>query len=224
MAKRNLGPSNAARLDAWVRAFSKRSDVAVKDSTRGPTWKGAPNSILEPKELDGFYSENNGYSFVWLPTGSTDQSEGGILRIPKRSGSVVLWYKDPGHHEVSPYIDGLIIDEPTDENTTFVLNRYIAGTRKKERVIGGNNASSNEARFFESFSAYLQEGARKAFSWYWQWKETDGLARLRARSLPPETSSDIIVKELVDRGLTADEATDLCNWLGNDARLLVERR
>lgn len=223
MAIKSKVLSLATRLDAWTRAFATREDIKVKALKRGRPWKGAPNSINVKGEVDKFYTENNGFQLAWAFEAPVEGAEaGGVLNILTHSGAKVIWNKDPGHR-AAKYIEGLMLDAPSDENNTLVVRRYVAGSRKQEVVIVSDMATSMTARDFLSLEEYLTEAARNAFAWSWQQpSSTAVIDALRARSLRPDSGPERIVARLIERGLSSEESNALHGWLGADACLLLE--
>jgi len=228
MAKKasNKGLSLAARLDAWARVFSARKDISVRSLERGKPWKGAAQAIHASKEIDQFYTENNGFELVWdLPERASAGLSTGALVIKRGSGTQVLWYEDNGRRSFS-YKIAILIDEPSNEANTLFAHRYIGDTRKVEKVLVFDDASSNESRTFDSFELYLTEGAKRAFAWYWQQPSAtteEILGALRAISADPATPRDALEARIVAAGASADEAKALYDWLGPDASLLVPK-
>jgi hypothetical protein len=233
--KDNLGARLLARLDAWTKAFSTRSDVKVINHKRGKPWKGADGAIYAGPEITSFYTASNGYAFEWCPKDQPDLVS--MLSIPTYTSTQVVFqpFKPAGTFEAS-FADAMRIDTVPSKNQTVAARPKVSS--KTATIL-----SLFTGRRFDSFDGYLTEGARAAFGKGWQWGDADVRATLpwfpegntswqaaetvrallEARSPAADTPVSSLRDQLVARSLTTDEADILVAWLGADVRLTLVR-
>ena len=234
--KSSKSPSLLERLDAWARVFVTRKDVVIHKYERGKPWKSADRSIYAGPDVLAFYREANGFELDWSLTDAPEGSPHGRVGILKASGNEVLFmpFRPMGSFTFKCK-DAMRLDAFRSKNQTFAA-RLSYGEKKNAAIV-----SAFTGRVFESFGAYLAEGARAAFYPGWQygkrsdkaslpwvasdraWDEGEPiLAALRDTSMPDDTPPDVLVAALIAKGLTAEEAKDLFDWLGTDVRLTLQ--
>jgi hypothetical protein len=239
MAKSNkkgdVGAALLARLDAWVKAFSRRPDVKVLAHKRGKPWKAAEGSIYAGPEIASFYGAANGYTFEWCPKDQPDLVSS--LNIPSYTATAVVFqpFRPMGSFEAA-YADAMLLDAVPSKNRTVAA-------RPKPSSKSATILSHFTGRTFDSFDAYLTEGARAAFAKGWQWGDAATRAKLpwfpegntswqpaetlraslEARAPAADTPLEALRAQLIARSLSADEAETLSSWLGPDARVTMVR-
>ena len=231
----NVGATLVERLDAWVKAFSTRTDVKVLSHKRGKAWKAAANSIYGGAELESFYTAANGYALEWCPK---DQPElVSSLNILSYTSTVVVFkpFRAAGGFEAK-YADAMRLDAVLTKNYTLAARVKVSS--KTATIL-----SAFTGRTFPSLDAYLTEGARALFAKGWQWGDASVRktlpwfpegntswqpaetlrTTLEARSPSADTSLEALRALLIARSLTPEEAETLVSWLGVDARLAITR-
>jgi hypothetical protein len=207
------------RLASYLRLFAKRTDVHVSRCE----W-GAPAAVpeLPPGEIADFLGAAT-LHFTWsFEAGEPPQGSGGHLFLAadherKWEGSDGRWLERAS--------SSLLIDHMVDEGLgLLVVDDGDAIAQAKPAFFDAND---DRLIRFASLEAYLTQGARRAFAWYWQnddnaqWSEL--LERLRGASLEAGAGEDALVDRLRAQGASDAEARALCAWLGDDARVLVPR-
>ena len=229
--KGKQGLSLVARLDAWARAFAQRPDVKVGEHKRGKAWKSADSAIYAGSEILAFYTEANGYTLEWSLR--NDPEEVSRVGIPSYTTTQVVFHPfKPAGGFTAKFADAMLLDSFANKNMTAAA--LPKASSKTATII-----SLFTGRTFDSFEAYMTEGARTAFAKGWQWgsaetratlpwfpegnRSWEPAARLRNRlsenSLPEDAPLAQIAERLEQRGLSAEESQALIGWLGVDARL-----
>lgn len=228
--KGKQGLSLVARVDAWARAFVQRPDVKVGEHKRGKAWKSADGSIYAGSEVLAFYTEANGYTLEWSLR--SDPEVVSRLGIPSYTSTHVVFHPfKPAGGFTAKFADAMLLDAFANKNMT-------AAARPKVSSKTATIISLFTGRTFDSFEAYMTEGARAAFAKGWQWGSAETRAtlpwfpegnrswepaeqlrnKLSKSSLPEDAPHTQIAERLEQRGLTAEESQALIAWLGSDAR------
>lgn len=212
-------PPLAERLRLYLQLFANRPDLHVWVHT----WEtpAAPGEPL-PHEPAAFLHDHS-VRFAWSfepPYGDLPSGDGGRLLL------------HPGHGEGwltsnQRWLEGmdasLLIDACVEEALTFLA--VPEGSSTQDAVVTFYNANDETLRPFDSLEDYLTQGARRAFTWYWQadppYESDDLLARLDAASLPANSDAEAILSGLQRQGASPEEAATLLAWLGDDARRLI---
>jgi hypothetical protein len=226
--------SLAARVRTFLDVFGRRGDVLVLEHEVLPgvgverardlreEWGDAAMEHLAP-----FAEEIAGLTFTWALasragelTGRSPGSSGGRLAI-RSARDLRMRRNDGGMPEhvlafipidvfVAEGRGGLARDRGEDAAWRMVFE----------------DASRNRIVEMESWASYLTRGARRAFTWYWQVDDPLGaeiLLALRARSMPAHTPRAVLLARLRDAGVGDGLASELLEWLGDDAVLLFTR-
>lgn len=209
----------AQRLRIYLRLFAARDDLHVWVHTwETPTQPGEPL----PDEPAAFLRDH-ALRFAW-------SFEPPYATLPSGDGGRLLLH--PGHGEgwltaQERWLEGmdasLLIDACVEEGLTFLAIPEGASTQDATPVF--YNANDETLRPFDSLEDYLTQGARRAFTWYWQADPPDEsdalLQRLDAASLPARSGDQALLDGLQRQGASSEEAAALLAWLGDDARRLI---
>lgn len=208
------------RLEAWIRMLRLRTDLTFKPDVHVEPAK-EPLPDFFPEDLRAFGAHTSELSFVYRGPAGTDAA--GFLCLTPSA------MNEPAYLE----LDGEVVDE----GAMYILDGDIEGTGKATWLVAAPGKAARivyslEAVLeFPSFTEYVTEGAKRGFE-YGQW-QADARKRseqrnqyegtLSSSSLPRSTPLPELRAGLVARGLEAEMADDLIEWLGADVALLLPK-
>lgn len=216
-------------LRAWARAFAARRDVFIVDSRFEPGIEAGPALGDLPPDAAAFARACGGVELTWVFDEDKEKRDG--FSKGYRGGRLNLrldgaWYPRAGWEWVD-LDEHAMLDDMVEEAGTWLVTRNGA-PRSKAALLFHPSSGPEGVRVFRSLEEYLTEGARRAFVWYWQkpgyWEADEFVGRLREGSIAEDTPAEEIARALEARGIEAEEATALVEWLGAQAALLVDAR
>ena len=232
--KADASISLGARLRAFIELFAQRRDVHVakKFFLLGFTTRQSKKYLdVIPPELFAFSHELGETEFTWALAEHAGELEGrseGSLggRLSLRSPHKFAYRAAEGWEPMAASITAYApFDVIAAEGATWVVQ--LKGKRPVDGVLMFNDDNTNKLTDMGSLEAYFTEGARRAFTWYWQVGDAEGAAlleRLLARSVPKATPPETLVEMLVQRGMTTEMAAAMVGWLGVDVVVLLDQR
>lgn len=226
------GVALGSLLLKYIHVLGQRPDVFVYKTQIGGPLSNA--SLLShhhqvPKAWLALASEVNDLEFNWVLTehkAERDQYSEGYNggRIKLRglpSPGYRLWYSIPEwRKEYEDYEAEASFDDFVAEGRT--LYSYDPGQKPTQATLIFDNANDCERHSLGTLERYFLDGARAAFSWYWQvGGEGEFAQALLDRSIPRSTEPEEIVGLLQEKGLTEAEARGMVAWLGEDVVILL---
>lgn len=214
-------PSVAPLMRAWLEAFAARSDVRAELSFAPGVGDDIDLDRMLPPDLAAFAREQLSMSLTWTftsgePGGRAKLDLAPVIDaerfIPVRGSSLRL---------------SALVEQARRFDDAGAESAGLAFARPRQRflAIAFGRALDDQVTPFASFTEYLARGARTAFATGWQTGDASALVtieRLRARSTD-ETSPSRLAAELVRRGVAADTAKRLVDWLGPEVGLAIPR-
>jgi hypothetical protein len=194
------------RLEAWAQILSKREDLELK----------TPLTIQPPGDIPADYpadvralAERSGYLYFSYRAKTGDAA--GYLCLALNGERAYAFME----------LDGVEVAE----DQLYVLDGDLEGTGNATWLVARPGVpalivwSVEEMIQFDSMEQYLTLGAKRGFN-YGSWQR-DAHAGLASISKSRDSAPSDIVAGLVGRGVAADMAADLVEWLGGDAALLL---
>jgi hypothetical protein len=204
------------RLALYLRLFAKRGDIHIVHHEVG---KPAAVPELPPGEIADLLGTST-MRLAWsFEAGGGWSGVGGQVFLA--ADHEKQWQDSSGR-----WLDGvsssLLFDDMVEEGLGLLV--VDEGDSVAEAKTAFYDANDDRLIRFESLEAYLTQGARRGFAWYWQNDDNsewpDLLDRLRTGSLA-DTSEQALLTGLARQGATDAEAQALVAWLGADSRLLI---
>lgn len=218
-------------LMLWFRLFAKRGDVFVRHCELGAPASNKTMKRLEeqvPAEWLAVRETLGAVRFAWVfqrnKSAMHEFSEGyngGRLALvdPEK---FQWWPIQNWQKERYDFYREALFDEFVAEGLTKL--EYKKRQKPAEATLVFDNANDCVRHPVGTPLEYLTNGARSAFTWYWQVRPNNEFtASLYEASLPIDASPADIEAHLVSLGATEDEARALQRWLGSAAVLLCYR-
>ena len=218
----------------YFHVFAQRPDITSYEQKIGaPLQSGLQlhyHSIL-PAEWLALASEVNGLEFNWVfkaaagerSNWSKGYNGGRICLKILRGAGYYFWYDIPEwRKEHESFESETTFDDFVAEGLTTYS--YDKGESGAQATLFFDNANDCVRHPLGSLEDYITEGAKAAFSWYWQvtdWEGEGFRATLHADSIPVSTPPATITKLLESKGLTTEEAHAVQKWLGKDVVILL---
>lgn len=194
------------RLQAWVQTLAKREDIEFR----------TPLTVQPPGEIPADYpadlralSERAGYFYFSYRAKAGDAA--GFLCLALNGERAYAFLE----------LDGAEVPE----DQMYMFDGDLEGTGNATWLVVRPGKppvylwSVEEMVPFDTVEAYLTLGAKRGFHYAsWQYDDHVGLAGI---SKSRDTAPSDLVAGLVARGVAADMAADLVEWLGGDAALLL---
>jgi len=199
------------RTTAWIEIFSKRDDLEFQD----PLYLGSgiETSTRYPEDARAFASHASELRFGYHAKNAKNAVEGSLfLSFAGQQESVDIELDGTSLSQ-----EDLFILEP-DNYGTGLAGWYVLPTEGASFIVW----SVEDPVVFSSLTKYLTEGARRAFSHLQCWQRSEK-PNIGTMSLPANTGVVRIRAALTDRGTPSPLADDLVEWLGVDARLLLQK-
>ena len=218
----------------YIHVFSQRPDVFVFDyKPSGPV----DNSNLEyfsrslPPEWLAQLSEFNSLEFNWVFNDDRKKERsnyskgynGGRINLRGVNSSYILWWDIPDwRKEYENFKQEATFDDFVAEGMT--MYSYNPGQTSKNASLIFDNANDCERHPLGSLEDYITEGAKAAFTWYWQmsdWEGNNFSNELYGNSIPSTTPRATVLELLKAKGCNDEEALGLCKWLGDNVNVLL---
>lgn len=226
------GVTLGSLLLKYIHVLGQRPDVYVyKTQIGGPSSNASllAHHKRVPKAWLALASEVNDLEFNWVLTEhkadraqfSEGYNGGRIKLVGLPSPGYRLWYAIPEwRKEYDDYEAEASFDDFVAEGRT--VYSYDPGRSPTQATLIFDNANDCERHPLGSLESYFLNGARAAFSWYWQvGGEGEFTETLLGRSIPRTTDPQVIVGLLQDKGLSEPEARGMVAWLGEDVVILL---
>lgn len=218
-------------LRCYFKVFSQREDIVVtKEKWDRPT---TTSTLLSkqgyaPDDALTLFSEVGPVEFIWVL--KERLKDAGNYSEGYNGGRLNLigidrfhWYGKNDWEEDLTYEGSAMFDSLQAEGSTFFS--YEPDEKKTEAGLVFDDANDCSRDYVGSVESYLTDGARCGYVWYWPksgyWEARDFTAALIENSPPTSTPAAELHAMLVARGLSADQATAMQTWLGEDVVILI---
>ena len=193
-------------------------------STRAPRLK--PQL---PDDLWAFCTEINGMTFRWVHkdhqaelNNYSEGYNGGYINLQTVEKKIT--YYPPQEWEDEEYGGSIMLDSLQPEG--FTQLQFGVGKTPKDAYCAFNNANDCTISYISEFDEYIQSACQNAFTWYWpaaDWEGADIQKKLKAASIGYAENKAEIPQKFEALGMSASEAAEMAEWLGEAAVFLLEK-